>query len=328
MRIVTKVKNNDDKIVEFKDFSSEYFNFHKGSWTNYFNNAKGGLEDLIPNYQNSELNLINDLINNFEDIVKAAPADIPQLITKFTTGQYANLLINAADNRTALCVEIENKFNYKDFRKSAKASWFCEKLAVRACLYCNAQFTLAVGKSGNAKKLLFQLDHYHTRRTYPFLSLTMGNLVPCCSSCNIAKSKKDFGSANFFHPYLEDISANFTFRVDEENILKYLVEKRDEQLLEPTIHFTDKRVSNHIKEFSLDHIYNKHTDIIEELVLKFLYYNDSKILELRTAFGDLKLDKSTIDRFILGNYTLDSEINNRPLSKLSKDIGKQLKIIK
>lgn len=328
MKVVREIRNETGKYVTFKTFSQEYLNFHKPNWKNYFHSAKQGLYDLIPNYSNDDVNLINDLINNFENIIKATSSEIPSLIEKFTIGNYANLLINVAGNRTNLCIDIEEKFNYNDFRKSAKVSWFCEKLEIKACLYCNAQFTLAVGKQGNAKKLLFQLDHYYNRRRYPFLSLTLGNLIPCCSSCNIAKSKKDFDSNSFFHPYLEDLNSHFTFKIDEDSILKYLIEKREVELLKPTIQTTDNRVLNHIEAFRLNYIYDKHTDIVEELILKSLYYNKSKRNELKTTFEELNFDNSTIDRFILGNYTLDSEINKRPLSKLSKDIGKQLKIIK
>lgn len=328
MRVVREIKNESGKYVTFKTFSNEYLNFHKSNWKDFFLSAKQGLYDLIPNYHNEEVNLINDLINNFEYIIIATSSEIPSLINKFTTGNYTNLLINAAGDRTNLCNDIEKKFNYTDFRKSAKASWFCQKLEIKACLYCNAQFTLAVGKKGCSKKLLFQLDHYYTRRRYPFLSLTLGNLIPCCSSCNIAKSKKDFDSTSFFHPYLEDLNAHFTFKLDEDSILKYLIEKREVDLLVPIIQTTDIRVLNHIKAFRLNYIYEKHTDIVEELVLKSLYYNESKRNELKIAFQELQFDNSTIDRFILGNYTLDTEINKRPLSKLSKDIGKQLKIIK
>lgn len=328
MKVVREIYNEKGKYVTFKTFSNEYLNFHKGNWKNFFHSAKEGLYDLLPLYNNHDLNLINDLIDNFESIIKATSSEIPNLLNRFTTGNYANLLINLAGNRTNLCDDIEKKFNYKDFRKSAKASWFCEKMEIKACLYCNAQFTLTVGKEGSSKKLLFQLDHYYNRRTYPFLSLTLGNLIPCCSTCNIAKSKKDFDSISFLHPYLEDLNDNFTFEINEDSILKYLIEKRDINLLKPTINPKDARVLNHVKTFRLDHIYDKHIDIVEELVLKSLYYNQTKRNELESVFEDLKFDNSTIDRFILGNYTLDSEINKRPLSKLSKDIGKQLKIIK
>lgn len=328
MKVVREIRSNNGKLITFKMFADEYLNFHQVNWTDYFHAAKEGLYDLIPNYYNEELNLINDLIDNFERIIKATSSEIPNIINEFTTGNYNNLLIDATGNKTPLCNDIELIFNYKGFRKSAKASWFCEKLEIKACLYCNAQFTLAVGKDGNSKKLLFQLDHYYNRYRYPFLSLTLGNLIPCCSSCNIAKSKKDFNSINFFHPYFEDLSSNFTFKINEDSILDYLLDKRDVNLLKPIIYTKNIRVINHIKEFRLNYIYDKHTDIVEELVLKSLYYNETKRNELKHTFEELNLDNSMIDRFILGNYTLDSEINRRPLSKLAKDIGKQLKIIK
>lgn len=328
MRIVRQIKNEKGKLVTFHKFSDEYLNFHKSNWTNYFDNAKNNLYDLLPDYQGVDQQLINDIISNFEKIIKATASELSQLIIQFTTGNYSNLLVDVNGNRTDLCKDIEEAFKYEDFRSSAKASWFCEKLEIKSCLYCNAQFTLAVGKNGASKKLLFQLDHFYNRKTYPFLSLTLGNLIPCCSSCNIAKGKKNFNIIDNFHPYFEDLSSKFKFRVDEEKILNYLTFRRDKDLLNPSIITTNAKVIEHINNFRIEHIFNKHTDVIEEIVLKSLYYNETKKEELLNTFEELNLNQSTIDRFILGNYTLDSEINNRPLAKLSKDIGKQLKLIK
>ncbi|MFN4151915.1 MAG: hypothetical protein ACK4IX_13325 [Candidatus Sericytochromatia bacterium] len=328
MRKVKEIKNEKGIIISFNKFSDEYLNYHKSNWKNYFISAKDELFILLEKYNGFEHILLNDLIDNFERIIKATPSEIPSIIDHFTTGNFAHLLISLTGDKTDLCKDIEKAFDYINFRSSAKASWFCEKIEIKSCLYCNAQFTLAVGKNGSSKKMLFQLDHFYNKRSYPFLSLTLGNLIPCCSSCNIAKSKKEFNIDDNFHPYHEDLSSNFTFKVDEENILKYLIEKRDMDFLKPTIVTTNAKVLEHVKNFRIEHIYNKHTDVIEELILKSLYYNSTKREELLNTFEELNLDQSTIDRFILGNYTLNSEINKRPLSKLSSDIAKQLKIIK
>lgn len=327
MRIVNTINNNLGKSVSFKTFSKEYYEYHQYNWANYFIKAKDGLYDLLPRYQNSQHALLNDLIDQFENIVKARTNELTGLIQHFTTGLYLNLLYDAG-GQTALGKDIEDAMNYKAFRSSAKASWFCDKLNLKSCLYCNAQFALTVGKDGVKKKLLFQLDHFFNKNRYPFLSLTLGNLIPSCSTCNISKSKTSFNFSTHIHPYLDDCNSKFRFKLNEDNALEYLLNSRDEKLLKPELEIYDQRFREHARIFSIENIYAKHTDIVEELLLKSLYYNDSKKEELKRQFNSLHFDDSVLDRFILGNYSLDSEINKRPLAKLYRDIGQQLKIIK
>jgi len=324
MRIIDKIFDNSGKLVSFVSFANEYYTFHKRRWRiNFFDKARNNLTALAAIKNGTERLLVNDLLTDFEQIIKATANEIPNIILKFTTGAYTNVLANNKVFRK----EIEDAFNYSAFRKSAKASWFAERFEVKSCLYCNAQFTLAIGKDGTKKKLLFQLDHFYNKSTLPFLSLTLGNLIPSCSTCNISKSSKSFTLLTHIHPYHEDANIKFDFYIDQNNALEYLIGNRDYKLLTPKVNVVDPRFNAHKTTFSIEAIYEKHTDVVEELVLKSLYYNQSRREELKKEFADLKLSASVIDRFVLGNYSLDSEINKRPLAKLSKDIGKQLKII-
>lgn len=328
MRVIDKIINNSGQLVSIKTFAVEYFTYHKKNIRkNYFDAALSNLNRINRAPLNvNEIQLLNEIILQFDDIVKAIPSEIPLIIQNLTTGTYSNLLY-LGNRQTPFGKIIEDAFNYAGFRKSAKASWFAERLNIKACLYCNAQFALAVGKDGTKKKLLFQLDHFYNKKRYPFLSLTFGNLVPSCSTCNILKSSKLFDTTTNIHPFYEDANTSFEFQIDQNNALDYLLGKKDEKKLIPTININDPRINKHISVFHLTDIYSKHTDIIEELILKSIYYNKTKREELMKEFKDLNLNSSVIDRFVLGNYSLDNEINKRPLSKLSKDIAKQLKLI-
>lgn len=337
MRIIDSIVNNSGNIISFNDFAREYYDFRvPRSKVNYFSKAKATLDsikvilDASPDPSDAiKAELVGLLSDDIRDIIQAVPSEIPNLITKYTTGRFADLLYDAS-GQTNLGKEIENAFDYSAFRSSSKASWFCEMLRIKSCLYCNAQFALVVGKEGAKKKLLFQLDHFYNKNRYPFLSLTIGNLVPSCSTCNISKSKKEFSINSHIHPYHEDANLAFEFDIDSNNVLEYLLNSKDVKLLIPKIKLAvpGSRFQSHLDTFVLENIYYKHTDIIEEMFLKSIYYTQSKRKEIEKDFkSQLCLDISTINRFILGNYSLDSEINNRPLAKMMKDIGKLLGII-
>lgn len=339
MRVIDKILNSTGKLGSFDDFANDYFTYKRPrSKKNYFSVAKDNLSTLLnpgvnPTLRRSldskEVDLINAIILDFRSIIIATPKEVPVLALKYTTGSYLNILYDSkTQKQKPFGALVKKAFEFKKFRKSPTLSWFAECLNIRTCLYCNAQFALTIGDTGSKKELFFQFDHFYSQSRYPFLALSFGNLIPCCSNCNIRKSDKNFDITTHIHPYLEDASSFFKFNMDEEKALNYLIDNKDPSLLAPKLPLTKSRFDNHITTFYLEDLYKKHVDIIEELLLKAFYYNESRRREIENEFKDLKIDKKVIDRFILGNYTLDSEINNRPLSKLAKDIGLQLKIIK
>lgn len=73
---------------------------------------------------------------------------------------------------------------------------------VPVCPYCNRQytFTLASGKSRP------QMDHYYPRDLYPYLAVSLYNLVPCCAVCNTAKGPLDTMKDPILYPYDEGFS--------------------------------------------------------------------------------------------------------------------------
>jgi hypothetical protein len=51
------------------------------------------------------------------------------------------------------------------------------------------------------------LDHFLSKTRYPRLSITLNNLVPCCSDCNKHKGSAPASNPNrqLLHPYFEDV---------------------------------------------------------------------------------------------------------------------------
>lgn len=64
------------------------------------------------------------------------------------------------------------------------------------------------------------------------------------------------------------------------------------------------------------------------MIKKAYIYNDSRIKELYDLLGNTVSSEEELYRLIFGNYIDYSNINSRPLSKLTQDILKELKIIK
>ena len=75
------------------------------------------------------------------------------------------------------------------------------KIGVEICPYCNRSFIYTTPKKGTRP----QYDHYYPKSKYPYLALSMYNLIPCCPVCNNAKNAEDtFDNKSLLYPFEEE----------------------------------------------------------------------------------------------------------------------------
>ena len=86
-------------------------------------------------------------------------------------------------------------------------------------------------------------------------------------------------------------------------------------------------MENHDSIFDITEIYQRHTDIVEDLLYKSIICNSSFKKDVKKIKGLFEND-STYNRYLIGNYYMKSEILKRPLAKFTQDIARQLKLIK
>lgn len=110
--------------------------------------------------------------------------------------------------------------DYKAFANSHSDEWsgllLMKELAthVRYCPYCNAETIYAIKftERGDTRMVKNAFDHYFPRSRYPFLGLSLYNLVPACSRCNSnLKGSKYKDLVRTAHPYLDDVDKNMVF---------------------------------------------------------------------------------------------------------------------
>ena len=207
---------------------------------------------------------------------------------------------------------------------------------IKTCVYCNAQSTLTIEpvyydkkKKKDRKKVVskLQLDHFHPKSKYPFLSTSFFNLYPTCANCNIAKGKE---RALFELYTLDDDLDIFNFWIDDKSILEYWISL---DLKKIKIHLQSlngdiKLLLNHNELFQIQKVYDAQIDIGEELVWKMKANPQSYRKSLNKSFHKIFPDTSIIDRMIIGNYSRPEETFKRPMSKYTQDIARQLNIIK
>jgi hypothetical protein len=186
-------------------------------------------------------------------------------------------------------------------------------LHVSTCPYCNRGTIYNLQK---VKGRTSEIDHFYPKGIYPYFAISFYNLIPSCKVCNKLKMEDEIE----IHPYEKGFEeTNFKLKIKDSTFYHsfdgFDLEFKSE----------DSKINNQIDTFKLDDLYQNHKDIILELIQKEAIYNESYLDELLTQYeGTLFKNKEDLQHLIGGGYVSDEEIGKRPLSKLIKDISKEL----
>ncbi|WP_457744023.1 hypothetical protein [Sulfurimonas sp.] len=207
---------------------------------------------------------------------------------------------------------------------------FIKELDIQVCPYCNRNYIFNFSKN-NSQHATAQLDHFFDKKKYPFLAVSMYNLIPSCATCNQRKSSKQ---ENIFYPYNESFNDNakfvYTFKVNNEKgaILDIKNIKLEIQAKKNISEKNEDKILEHKKMFNLENLYNEHKEIVLELIQKREIYPDSYIDELLNQYeGIFFNNREDVLRLITCGYVDDKDLHKRPLSKLIKDISEELELL-
>jgi hypothetical protein len=233
--------------------------------------------------------------------------------------------------------KVVKAFDYRSFQKSEeKGKWFAKQLSIKSCPYCNAQFTMAATTEDGKTYSKFQFDHFYPKDKYPFLSVSMYNLIPVCAYCNNRKSEKEVDIDTHYHPYHNSIAllSKFKLGYSTEVALSGLDSLLDLDEGSLQIHFKpifkDAKVEAFVKEhekcYDINAVYANHTDFAKELLVKSKLYSGAG-MNLLTELKGLFPDRDTALRYLLGYSMKEEEILQRPLTKMTQDIARDLGLI-
>lgn len=214
---------------------------------------------------------------------------------------------------------------YKKLRSSFYPKYF-SGLNVKACVYCNSQLTVTINKTKNVFKARFDVDHYQPKDTHPFLAISLFNLYPVCASCNRAKGTRQVSFE--LYSKIPKVKSDFAFKLDPLAKTRYLTNYNSNDIAFKFLEPSPKPGHKTLQEvFNIQEIYEAQKDLLEELIIKSLMYNQTYKDQLRKTFSKLSLTDKLFERVLVGNYVDDKDINKRPLSKIMMDVARDLKII-
>ena len=277
-----------------------------------------------------EITYIQHIIDEYDKIILLEPDKFDEYQEKyFGKGDLNKTVVKKVkDRKTKKEKDYEQKLHeaiveclrYDDVREKIYPELF-DRLHLRTCPYCNAQYLVTVIRKTGLKGT-FQLDHGYPKSKYPWLCTTFFNLVPSCASCNQTKGNDDTVRYTFYTNDPKELYP-FSFVLEKASIVKYLL-CQDEKELKTSL---DTKIAGFERAFGINSLYSSFSDVVEEIIWKSRIYNDSFKKSIKDSLskdfpycGDFK-------RFITGNYTDKKDILKRPLALLVGDIARQIKLI-
>ncbi len=265
------------------------------------------MKQIIPNYDEHE----------FEDYIKAK-----------NKGEHRNVAEIALFQKYSDILEkLIKAFDYEGqlSRNKSRSYKLSMEQGHNTCTYCNRQYVITVnGKNDEERIARPQLDHWFSKELYPLMSLSIYNLIPCCSICNSSiKGNTIFSLSTHIHPYLdttpEEPKFNFSYKLEENGKYKVICEN-----------VTDPKEKNMIDAFELEKIYSDHGELEVKDILLFKYQNADSYLKylINGTLAHYGYSERDIYRMFFSAEMDSVENLDRPFSKLKRDILKQLEIIK
>lgn len=197
-------------------------------------------------------------------------------------------------------------------------------LKIKVCPYCNRNYVLPLYSEDG--KMRADLDHFFAKNVYPYLSISIYNLVPSCKYCNSSlKGKREFSYESNFHPF-DEINADKLYRItympkstncflgkeDFDIEVEYNQAEKDWQ----------KMKANH-DVFKIKETYQYHRDVVAGFIKKRYIYDDGYIEYLLKTYPNLFSSREEVVSFLLSPYNI-SQTENAPLGKLMKDLMEEM----
>lgn len=274
-----------------------------------------------------------ELIN--ESIDRTKSSNVIKKLRKYFEGQY-------------------NKF--RNTNDEWGGAYLVKELGIKVCPYCNRNFIDTYNKIDKNGKYITnaQLDHFYSQKYYPYLALSLYNLIPCCSVCNHNKLDKNNeiiypyeeqfgdnvrfttcfaksdGENSYDLNYLFGSSDNFEIKLllDEEelknDLIKRSIEKNIKINLDEKIKKFKDRIDKSKEVFNIEEVYDSNKDYVRELIKKAIIYNESRIDELYDQYPELFNSRAEVLNMVVSNYIDIDDLGKRPLAKLTRDICNEL----
>lgn len=223
-------------------------------------------------------------------------------------------------------------FRYDVFSKQDQIHRFVSLLGVDICPYCNRIYITTAERGEKSHPIRPELDHYRCKSIYPFLAVSILNLIPSCSFCNRAKHEEE---KPILYPYKDEMGTDFYFWTKPRNGVTYLtgakVSTEDFDLTLDRRNNTDEKLAERaersFEQLRLSALYASHKGYVSDLIAQRYIFTDEMIEEICNLSDSLDLTHDEVKRMLLLMDISQENWGNRPLAKLTHDISKELDVL-
>ncbi len=287
--------------------------------------------------------ILDFLSKNFKDLVIGNPnvlndikteirTKISTIVRKKTTSEHRKIRIAEINSLLKNIFDTEyERFTNRDV-KNPNLWWayaFVKQVNVSICPYCNSQFIFTyLNDNGRTRPVL---DHFFCKSKYPFLGISIYNLVPCCKVCNSDfKGSIRVNLKKYINPYMHEFGEKVIFKREVTTKLSKSAPKdffstisgeTDDFKLKLDFSSIPQKLrgpyKKHAKLFHIEEIYQYHKKYVKDIIVKSKIYNDIYTNQLKHSYGKLFQSDEDLRQVLIPR---EDHMNNVILSKLTKDI--------
>lgn len=223
------------------------------------------------------------------------------------------------------------KMLFKYHRVNHIVAEIISELDVNVCPYCNMQYTTILKRkhisASKKDNIIYKLtlDHYYPKSKYPFLALSIWNLIPCCHNCNLAKSNHDTYKFPILYPYEDEFGYDIVFSAKpnkNSDFVKFIcgLESDFNIIIENLKGQLPDSVHRQLDMFDLEELYASHKHYVQNILKKTYIYSDDYIRNLCNQFPDILGTKDKTMQIIYMTDMDKDSWSNHILGKLTRDI--------
>ena len=267
---------------------------------------------------------------SFSDIIFIEPENISCLINKIELRiiEQSKVKFKKINNKKKFIYDAKEKlkevFDYEKKFQKVISPFFEKQLETRTCYFCNIHYVNEYKVDEEEYKNEFTLDHYYDKGSYPYLALSLYNLIPSCYVCN-SKLKKSI-ELDVFAPNAKnfDFNQKVKFKLFLAESCKDLnIKNKDNIDIKLKEHYSNE-YDKYIEVFKLNERYQAHKDIVFEMIKNAELYPESRLKELQDLTG---IPYQQIKQDIFSLIDNNTDLSKEPFSKLKKDMAYELGLI-